>query len=108
MHLLAARASGIVESENRSLRPAITFGEQRHRQEEWRRGGGKSNSDVSIAVGAKAPFQSRADIAQTGKEGRPFRRVREGRPFCPGVLQPSTIVGCMALGQVGGLGFVVA
>ena len=73
MHLLEPAASGIVESEKRPLRPAMTFRQQRHRQKNRRGGGGKSDADFGIAVGAKAPFQSRADIVEAGKVRRPFR-----------------------------------
>ena len=70
MHLLAPAARGIVERENRPLRPAMTFSQQGHRQENRRGGGGKSDANFGIAVDAKAPFQGRADIVEIGKAGR--------------------------------------
>ena len=108
MHLLEPAASGIVESEKRPLRPAMTFRQQRHRQKNGRGGDGKSDADLGIAVGAKAPFQSRADIVKAGKMRRPFRPGRQGRPFGPGLLQPSPVVSRVAHRQVGELGVVDA
>ncbi len=108
MHLLGPAASCIVEREDRLLRPAMTFSKQRHRQKNRRGSGGKSNADFSIAVDAEAPFQSRADIVETGKVRRAFRPGRQGRPFDPGLLQPSPVVGRMAHGQVSELGVVNA
>ena len=69
MHLLVPRAHGVVESEDRSFRPAMTFGKQRHCQENGCGGGGKSNSDFGISVDAKTPLQSRANIREIGKAG---------------------------------------
>src|ERR1700730_16584194 len=103
MHLLGPTGSRIVDSENRLLRPAMTFSKQRHRQKNRRGSGSKSNADFGIAVDAEAPFQSRADIVETSKVRRAFRPGRQGRPFGAGLLQPSPVVGCMAHGQVSDL-----
>jgi hypothetical protein len=75
MHLLGRAAGRIAENEDCSLRPAMTFREQGHRQEDRHRRCGESNADFSIAIGVKAPFQGRADIVE---------RSEVGRAFCPG------------------------
>src|SRR5258708_15313046 len=80
MHLLGPAASRIVESEDRLLRPAMTFSKQRHRQKNRRGSGSKSHADFSIARDAEAPFQSRADIVETGKMRPAFRPVPQRRP----------------------------
>src|SRR6266851_4572275 len=49
MHLLGPTASCIVEGENGSLGPAMTFREQRHRQKNRGGSGGKSKSARSVS-----------------------------------------------------------
>ena len=83
MHLLEPAASGVVERGNRALRPAMAFGQQRHRQEHRRGGGGKPDADLDVAVGAKAPFQSRADIVESGEVRRAFRAGRQASAIRP-------------------------
>ncbi len=75
MHLVESAASSTVQSENRALRPAMTFRQEGHRQKDWRGSGSKSDTDFNIAFGGKAPFQSRADVIKSDK-------VRHA--FCPG------------------------
>jgi hypothetical protein len=84
----------------------MAFREQRHGQEDRRGGSGKRDADLGIAVGAEAPLQGRAHIAESGKVGRPFGWARQGRPFGAGLFQPSPVVGGVARGQVGELGVV--
>jgi hypothetical protein len=47
----------------------MTFGKQRHCQENGSCGGGKTNPDFGISVDAKTPLQSRANIREIGKAG---------------------------------------
>ena len=70
MHLLGPAASGIIESADRSLRPAVAFREQGLCQEDRCGGGGESDAKCKITVVAEAPFQSRANIVDVGKWGR--------------------------------------
>jgi hypothetical protein len=72
MHLLGTAATGVVQCEQRSLRPAMTFRKQRHRQEDGRGSGSESDTDFNIAFGTKAPFQRRADVIESGKVRRAF------------------------------------
>ena len=71
MHFLRSAASGIVEREYCSLRPATASWEQRDRKKNWGGSGGKSDADFGVAVDAKAPFQSCASISRRGELGWP-------------------------------------
>ena len=104
MHLLECSVGGLVKGENGPLRPAMTFRKQGHRQKDRNGSGCKSDANLGIAVGAKAPFQGRANIVETGKVRCPFGPARQGRPFGPALLQPLPIVSRVANGQVGELG----
>ena len=86
----------------------MTFSKQGHRQKDRSRSSGKSDTDLGIAIGAKAPFQGRAGIVETGKLGCPFGSARQGRPIGPALLQPLQKIGRVANGQVGELGILKA
>jgi hypothetical protein len=86
----------------------MTFREQRHRQKNRGGSGGKSHADFGVVVDAKAPFQGRADIVETGEVGCPFHSGRQGRPIGPGLLQPSPVISRVTHGQVSGLAVVNA
>src|SRR4029453_7931989 len=51
MHLLGPAAGGSLQGEERSLRPAMTFWKQGHRQEDGRGGSSESDTDFNIAFG---------------------------------------------------------
>src|SRR5260221_4219163 len=91
-HLLACVARGIVKGVDCPLRPAMTFCQQRHRQEHRSGSGGKSDAESSIAVGAKGPFERRAHIRKAGKMHRPLRCAWQTWPFRTCLLQPSEVM----------------
>src|SRR5215813_7676787 len=70
VHFLESRTSGVVESGKCGLRPAMTFGQQGHCEENRYRGRGQRHAGRGIAVGTEAPFQGGANIAKTVKIGR--------------------------------------
>jgi hypothetical protein len=104
MHLLECSVGGLAKGENGPLRPALTFRKQGHRQKDRNRSGCKSDANLGIATCAKAPFQGRADIVETGKVGCSFGPARQGRPVGPALLQPLPKIGRVANGQVGKFG----
>ncbi len=98
----------LIKREQRPLRPAVTFGQQRHRQEDRHGGGRKSDAHDHIAVLAETPLQRRPRIVEARKVRRAFRPGRQGRPLCPSLFQPAPVVGRVTYRQVGGLGRVYA
>src|SRR5580698_5862998 len=67
---LAPRSPGrLVQHRYRLLSPAMTFGQQRHFQEQTDRSGCECDTHCSIARLRKSPFQSRANVAQMHRGG---------------------------------------
>src|SRR5262249_32166964 len=72
MHLVSSAARVRVKRRNRLLRPAMAFREQGHCQKDRCGGRGESDAQGTIAVGAKAPFQGRANVVEMGARRRSF------------------------------------
>ena len=84
----------------------MTFGEQRHRQKNGRRGGCKLDSELHIAVWTKTPFQGTTGVVQRGKMRGSLGAGLQRRPFAAGLLEPSPIVRRMARRQLGRFGLI--
>ncbi len=85
MHLLDPPASGIVESENGSLRPAMTFGQQRHRQKNRRGGGGEPDANFASPLTPKHHSKAARTLLRAAKWGArsvPVDRLGHSVPVC--------------------------
>ncbi len=85
MHFLSAATRSPVKPEDRSLRPTVTFGKQRHRQKDWRSRGDQAYTNLGVAVHAKAPLECSAYIVKAGKMRGPLggvRHVGHSAPVC--------------------------
>src|SRR5258708_13506301 len=76
MHLLGPAASRIVDTHGTFLRPATTFSKHRHPQKNPHPTARQPPPHFHLPLDAEAPFQSRADIVETGKVRRAFRPGR--------------------------------
>ena len=86
MHLLGRSVSSLIQGENGALRPAMTFSKQGHRQEDRSRGGGKSDANLGIAVGAETHHSRAARTllrpAKWGARSVPVDKVNHSVPTC--------------------------
>src|SRR5215813_3124337 len=62
MHFFLPRAARVVECENCPLRPAMTFGQERHCEKHRCGGSREADADSNIALLPEAPFKRLTDI----------------------------------------------